>query len=300
MSPAVRPPRTRTSPSLPPAPSANLRALRVLPAVTPGRSSARAPALPQSCPSAPSANLRGLRVLPAATLAVLRPRTRTAPILRSAPSAYSRCYARGPVDHDRTPDDPRPDALLIASINAGRREDVAVLYHRYSGWVYRLALRFTADPDAASDVLQETFLYLLRRLPTLRLHAKLTTFLYPAVKNIAITAARRRRRDTLASRHTPSDPAATAPPSEGDTPFDRASPAPDPTAPDHDRRTALSAAVGALPDGQREVLLMRIVDEMAVAEIAAALDIPAGTVKSRLHHALATLRNDPRTGSYFE
>ena len=51
--------------------------------------------------------------------------------------------------------------------------------------------------------------------------------------------------------------------------------------------------MGRLPDGQREVLLMRVVDDMAVAEIALALGIPEGTVKSRLHHALAALRDDP-------
>ncbi|MCH8271334.1 MAG: hypothetical protein IH985_09030, partial [Planctomycetes bacterium] len=53
-------------------------------------------------------------------------------------------------------------------------------------------------------------------------------------------------------------------------------------------------------DGQREVLLMRIVDGMATAEIAAALGIPPGTVKSRLHHALKGLRADDRLRAYFE
>ena len=54
-----------------------------------------------------------------------------------------------------------------------------------------------------------------------------------------------------------------------------------------------------LPPGQRQVLLMRFVDDMTLAEIALALEIPEGTVKSRLHNALAALRDDPRTRQYF-
>lgn len=183
--------------------------------------------------------------------------------------------------------DPRTDALIVASINAGHHEDFDVLYRRYGGWVYRLALRFTGDPESASDVLQETFVYLLRRLPSLRLHAKLTTFLYPAVKNLAITAGRRRARSVaMPARAGEASAAGLA-----------AEPVQAGAAELH---ATLAAAVAALPDGQREVLLMRVVDEMAVSDIAAALEIPAGTVKSRLHHALAALREDPRTKAYFE
>jgi RNA polymerase sigma-70 factor (ECF subfamily) len=50
---------------------------------------------------------------------------------------------------------------------------------------------------------------------------------------------------------------------------------------------------------QREVLLMRFVDDMSLQEIAVALNIPLGTVKSRLHNSLNTLRKDCRTQDYF-
>ncbi len=64
-------------------------------------------------------------------------------------------------------------------------------------------------------------------------------------------------------------------------------------------RAELAAALGLLEDRQREVLLMRFVDDMSLKEIAAALKIPLGTVKSRLHHALQRLREDARTRAYF-
>ena len=60
-----------------------------------------------------------------------------------------------------------------------------------------------------------------------------------------------------------------------------------------------AAVLGILPDAQREVLLMRFIDGMSLQEIAEALNIPLGTVKSRLHNALQTLRSDRRTRDYF-
>jgi len=65
-------------------------------------------------------------------------------------------------------------------------------------------------------------------------------------------------------------------------------------------RSELAEVMAALPAAQREVVLMRYVDDMTTQEIAAALNIPVGTVKSRLHNALRTLRDDARTKAYFE
>ena len=56
----------------------------------------------------------------------------------------------------------------------------------------------------------------------------------------------------------------------------------------------------ALPEGQQEVLLLRFVDDLSLREVAAALGIPVGPVKSRLHQAIATLREDPRTRALFD
>ena len=64
-------------------------------------------------------------------------------------------------------------------------------------------------------------------------------------------------------------------------------------------RSELAAVLNILSVEQREVLLMRFVDDMDLKEIAAALNIPIGTIKSRLHRALETLRQDGRTRNYF-
>ena len=61
----------------------------------------------------------------------------------------------------------------------------------------------------------------------------------------------------------------------------------------------LAEALGHLADKQREVLLMRFVDGLTLDEIALALELPSGTVKSRLYRALQSLKDDPRMKKYF-
>jgi RNA polymerase sigma-70 factor (ECF subfamily) len=96
------------------------------------------------------------------------------------------------------PSDPRTDSDLIAASNAGDAGAFEGLYYRYRDWVVRLALRFTGHHEDALDVLQDTFAYLLRKLPNLRLSARMTTFLYPVVRNLAL--ARRHHHQPLSAQ----------------------------------------------------------------------------------------------------
>jgi RNA polymerase sigma-70 factor (ECF subfamily) len=127
-------------------------------------------------------------------------------------------------------------------------------------------MRFTGHHDDALDVLQETFGYLVRKFPGFQLSAALTTFLYPAVKNYSIAARRKRLRSSGGEDELPLivEPAVS----------------------ESDGRQELSQALASLSDSHREILLMRFVDELTQPEIAAALELPVGTVKSRLHHAI--------------
>jgi len=175
------------------------------------------------------------------------------------------------------PPDPRTDVELVAAGNQGDESALAAIYLRYRDWVYCLALRFTGDRERAADVTQEAFAYLYSKFPGLRLRAKLTTLLYPAVKNTALAMKRKRNPESAGDAVE-----AYVSPDAAEAGVDAA---------------ALQRAVAALPDGQREVLLMRVVDEMALAEIALALGIPEGTVKSRLHHAVRGLKASVANGA---
>lgn len=190
-----------------------------------------------------------------------------------------------PVDERATASsdaDARSDRELIAAINGGDAPAFEVLYFRYREWVVGLAYRFTGDSDAALDVLQETFLYVLRKFPGFRLTAHFKTFLYPAVRNLSIAARRKASRYQATEQtlkvleNTPAPMAAEIPPGD------------------------LQAVLAGLPEEQREVILLRFVDGLSLGEIGEAMEIPLGTVKSRLHNALQTLRRDERTQDYFE
>jgi RNA polymerase sigma-70 factor, ECF subfamily len=183
----------------------------------------------------------------------------------------------GPVDR-------RSDDELVAICNGGDADDAArafeALYRRHRDFVLRVARRFTRDRDLALDALQETFTYLLGKFPPsgggLVLTARLQTLLYPAAKNAAITAVRKAR--CYAGGDAELDELPAEAPAQGEP---------------------IDAALAALSPERREVLTLRFVDDLSLAEIAAALDVPLGTVKSRLHLALKELREDPRINDLF-
>lgn len=179
-------------------------------------------------------------------------------------------------------DDPRSDDDLIALLNQGDPEAFDILYHRHRDWVATVALRVTGDHALALDVLQETFLYFLRKFPGFSLSCQLRSFFYPAIRNLGIAARRKAARTQSDGEVLPEVPAPAA-----DPPLDQ-------------ERARLSKVVASLPEPQREALLLRFVDELSLQEIAHALEIPLGTVKSRLHHALEALRQDPATRRFFE
>lgn len=169
-------------------------------------------------------------------------------------------------------------------IRAARRGESAAfdeLYRRHRQWVWSLAWRFLSRADQAEDVLQDTFLHLWSRFPGFELRARLRTYLYPVVRHLAIDRLR------LARRDEPDGSEVSEPAHE-----------PEILLPETLRQD-LADALRALPAGQREVLLMRFVDDLELAEIAGALELPLGTVKSRLHHALASLREAPGTREAF-
>ena len=180
-----------------------------------------------------------------------------------------------------TREDSRTDDALIAAANRGDVAAFEALYRHHRDWVVALAYRFTGNRDDALDVLQETFIYWLGKFPGFRLTARLRTFLYPVIKHIA---AERRRKSARYAAALPADEAVVAPAS-GDCTASRAD---------------LADAMADLSDAHREVVLMRFMDGFTLHEIAAALDVPVGTVKSRLHVALDRLRTDDRAKKYFE
>lgn len=182
--------------------------------------------------------------------------------------------------------DDRPDLVLIDEVNAGNVDAFDTLYLRHRDYATRIAMRFAGQRDLALDAVQDSFVYFYKKFPGFVLTAKLTTFLYPVLKHNALAAKQKARRTQAGSEdhaaiQNLADHNRAADPAQADAPGD------------------LAAVLAALPDAQREVLILRFVDGLALEDIASALDIPLGTVKTRIHHAIKKLRDDPVAKKHF-
>lgn len=181
--------------------------------------------------------------------------------------------------------DPRSDLELIDAVNQGDAQAFESLYHRHRDYTLRLAMRFTGERNLALDAVQDSFVYFYKKFPGFTLTAKLTTFLYPVVKHNALTLKKKAQR----AQGDASDEVLKAQPSQAA--------ANDPA--QAESTDDLTTLLATLPEAQREVLVMRFVDGLSVEEIAQALDIPVGTVKTRTHHAIKKLRESPTTKKFF-
>ncbi len=175
------------------------------------------------------------------------------------------------------PDDPRSDAQLVAAAAGGETSAFDALFRRHRDWTYRLAYRFTGTDADAWDVLQEAFLYLARRMPSLTLTTSLRTLLFPAIRNLAIKANTKRRKLVAGEELLAALPARSSDQST-------------------DNLLQVLESLG-LP--HRQVVILRYIDDLSLEEIAEVLAIPLGTAKSRLFHAHRLLRDNPRCRKYF-
>jgi len=177
-----------------------------------------------------------------------------------------------------------PTADLIRRFQKDQPRAFEALYDRFKDYVYRVALFVTRDGAAAEDVVQETFLDVLRALPNYRVEgpARFETWLYRVTVNRCRSLMRRKR----------------LPSADWDEIEERLERIPE-LRPDHDpedfalrreRAVELWRAVDDLPEKQRIVVLLRYQQGLTYIEIAQTLGISKGTVKSRLYHAHRKLK----------
>lgn len=155
---------------------------------------------------------------------------------------------------------------------AGEGDPWAVWLDRHLDALILLARQWVSGHADAEDVVQEAFIRFWRSRDRV---ADPVAYCFACVKHVALDWQRRRsrqsRREAAAAR------------SEVESWFDVA-------LEQNERRLAVEAALRTLPGNQREVLVLRIWGELSFPQIAAALDVPAETAKSRCRYALARLR----------
>lgn len=168
---------------------------------------------------------------------------------------------------------------LIRRYQAGQTDLFEALFDRYKDYVYRVAYSLTQHAAEAEEVTQETFLDVLKALPRYRLEgpARFETWLY------AVTANRckmRQRRKQLPTADWDGVGERLA-----QVPNGRPGHKPEEAAQRAETRSRIWRAVGRLSDLYREVILLRYGQGFSYQEIAEALDLSMGTVKSRLNAA---------------
>jgi RNA polymerase sigma-70 factor (ECF subfamily) len=162
------------------------------------------------------------------------------------------------------------DAALVRAAQGGSERAVEELFARHWPDAYRTALLIAHDRAAAEDIAQEAFLSALRALPRFDRRRPLRPWLHRIVVNRAIDWARARRlRQEVDVDAVPELP---APPARDDLGLG-----------------ALGVALGRLSPEHRAVIVMRYLLELTPGEIAAALELPRGTVNSRLRRGLDAL-----------
>ncbi|MFD8560853.1 RNA polymerase sigma factor [Streptosporangium canum] len=163
------------------------------------------------------------------------------------------------------------EALVLARVADGDAGALTELYERYSGPLSAFLYRLAGDRGTAEEILQDTLLAVWRSAGTYRSRSAVSTWLFGV--------ARRQAHNRL--RGVP--PPLAAEPPDGADPL----PGPEELAVGGER---VQAALARLPLAQREVVVLSFLNDLSHQEISEVLGIPVGTVKSRLHHARATLR----------
>jgi len=165
----------------------------------------------------------------------------------------------------------------VVRARGGDRDAFTRLIDLYDRRLLYYVLRFLPDADRALDVMQDVWLTLFRRLAGLRAPEAFRVWLYQVAHDRVVDAVRRdRRREELFEPLGP----------------ERNGVADDGPGPDLERAEFVHHALGLLSPDHREVLLLRFLEDLSLQEIAEALRLSVGTVKSRLHYARQALRRE--------
>jgi RNA polymerase sigma-70 factor (ECF subfamily) len=185
---------------------------------------------------------------------------------------------------------PVAETQFIERLRAGEAAAFDRLVNERSADIYALLYRLTEDPEEARDLTQETFLQAFRSIAHFRGDADLRTWLYRIAVNQARNRWRwwrRRRRGATVSLDA-TDEAHEL--SLASRLVDEGAEDPEARTLAHEREEILLAAVRTLARPYREAVVLRDVEGLSYEEVAAALDISVGTVKSRLSRGRTELR----------
>lgn len=178
------------------------------------------------------------------------------------------------------------DAELITRILKGDRESYRPIVTRYQNRLHAMVLGMVRNNEDARDITQNAFIKAYENLPTFRIESSFYTWIYRIAMNLAIDHCRKGKRrktsafdDTVAPRDDDGNLLDQAPSDNAQKALQR-----------KELRTLIFKALDDLPEEHREVVLLREIEGLSYKEIADIMDIPEGTVMSRLFYARKRLQ----------
>lgn len=178
------------------------------------------------------------------------------------------------------------DAECVKRVQQGDTDSFEVLVRRHQKSTFNLVYRLVGDYDEAAEVAQEVFLSAYKSIHQFRGDANFSTWLYRIAFNHAST--RRRSLNLAQQRHVPLEDTEII----SDGPLDPAK-----TMEQREAQQRVQQALNSLDKDDATIILLRDLQDIPYEEVAAMLNVPVGTVKSRLHRARQALR--ARLAPYF-
>lgn len=185
---------------------------------------------------------------------------------------------------------------LIRRAQQGDNDAFEELLLLHQKKVYNLCLRMSANPDDALDLSQEAFLRAWRSLGQYQFEASFSTWLFRLTSNICIDFLRRKKRrqeTSLTESYDDSDEGA-------ELSVPDAQPGPEQQAMTNETKIELARAMEQLSPEHREILQLRVIEDLQYEQIADILGVRVGTVKSRLARARLSFRKILKAGNYFD
>lgn len=177
------------------------------------------------------------------------------------------------------------DAALVEAARGGDRDAFGDLVSRYQDRLFNTMVRIAGDRDDAADAVQDAFVQAYVKLDAFRGESQFFTWLYRIAMNVALTRRRRRR---------PAQSLDAAKEAAGDEPIDDAQ-SPDDRLQADERAEQVHSALAELGDQHRKILVLREMEGCSYEAIAEILELPVGTVRSRLFRARLQLRDRLKT-----
>ena len=178
------------------------------------------------------------------------------------------------------------DQMLISRAQGGDKSAFNALIRKHEARAYQYAFRLTRNPEEACDIVADGFVRVYNALHNFKGQSAFTTWLYRILTNCYLDARKKEKNKQTTSLESVLQTV------DGDLErqIEDTGPSPYEDVERLAREQTVEGAVGLLPEYQRAMIVMYHVESMTYEEIAAALDLPVGTVKSRLNRARISLR----------